>query len=261
MISVVGVFNSRYDLPHALHELEALGIAKTNIKVLTPEFAQEGLEEIPTSQGEQPGMVKTIGAVAGGALGLGLGEVVASLLVPGAGPVLAIGLAGGALLGSITGGALGGSLEESVFPGLPEHELFIYEDALRQGRSLIFVAAEDSKQAAAARDLVEGAGAESIDRAREMWWLGLRDVEKEKYESTGGKFQEDEHYFRCGFEAALHIKNRDRSYADCQTELGERDRGMSELEAFRHGYERGRTYLQASQKNTDSQSRFVKSGR
>src|ERR1700676_1273689 len=167
MIPVVGVFNSRYDLQHALRELEPLGIARTNVKVLTPEFSNEDLEAIPTSQGEQPGMVKTIGAVAGGALGLGLGEVVASLLVPGVGPVLAIGLAGGALLGSITGGALGGSLEKSIFSGLPEDELFIYEDALRQGRALIFVAAEDEKQAAAARDVLEGAGAESIDRARE----------------------------------------------------------------------------------------------
>ena len=38
--------------------------------------------------------------------------------------------------------------------------------------------------------------AESIDRAREMWWLGLSEVEREKDEATGGNFSEDERYYR-----------------------------------------------------------------
>lgn len=33
--------------------------------------------------------------------------------------------------------------------------------------------------------------AESIDKTRESWWLGLRDVEKEKSESEGRNFEED----------------------------------------------------------------------
>jgi hypothetical protein len=156
--------------------------------------------------------------------------------------VLAIGLAGAALLGTI-GAATGGALEKSLSDGLPADEIFVYEDALRKGRTVVIAMAENSTQAEAARGALENAGAESIDRAREMWWLGLRDVEQEKYESQGKNFADDERYFRCGFEAALHSENRDQSYEACHARLGDRYPGMHEEEPFRRGYERGRAYL------------------
>ena len=74
--------------------------------------------------------------------------MIVSLLIPGVGPVVAIGVAGGVILGAlgaVGGGALGGKLEGKVFEGLPEDELYVYEDALRKGRSVVVVMAEDAQ--------------------------------------------------------------------------------------------------------------------
>ena len=87
----------------------------------------------------------------------------------------------------------------------------------------------------AVRGALELGGAESVDRAREMWWLGLREVEKEKYTAVSVNFEKDEHVFRKGFEAALQLRNRNRSYDACYKELGDRDARACGIEAFKRG--------------------------
>ncbi len=251
MIAVVGVFRSKADAGQSAVALGSLGVDRKYITLLTPESSEKDLRkemaEVPQSQGEQPGMVKALGAVAGGAVGMGLGEAVASLLIPGVGPVLAIGIAGGALLGAIGGGAAGGALENSVFSGVPEEELFVYQDALRRGHTVIVAMAQDEDQAQAVRGAFERAGAESIDRAREMWWVGLRDVEKEAYESQGHDFQADEPAFRLGFHAGLRTRQKSKSPEAVDAEFGDRNPTPQEREAFRRGYERGRAYRQSTE--------------
>ena len=240
---VVGVFKSRSNAEAGSAKLTPLGLKKDKIHILTPEAKEGELAAIPTMETEQPGIVKALGAVVGGAVGFGVVEALSYSLVPGVGPVLAIGLAGGTLLGALTGGTTAGAIENTVFDGLPEDELFVYEDVLRQGRTLVIASPEDESQAEAARGALEYAGAETIDRAHEMWWLGLRDVEKEKYESKGWKFGEDERYFRAGFEAALHARNRDKSYEEFRPDLLVSLYSVTERrEAFRRGYDRGRAY-------------------
>jgi hypothetical protein len=225
-----------------------LGIPKDRITILTPEATEKELAAVPTVEAEQPGMGKVLGAAVGGAVGLasgmGAAGVVMSAVVPGVGPVLAVGLAGAALLGTI-GAAAGGAIEKSFSDGLPADELFVYEDALRKGRTVLIATAENSKQAEAARGALQNAGAESIDRAREMWWLGVRDVEKEKYESAGSDFENDERDFRCGFEAALHAENRNQPYESCFDKLRDRNPDNHQSKAFRRGYEQGGAYLEA----------------
>jgi hypothetical protein len=69
---------------------------------------------------------------------------------------------------------------------------------------------------------LELTGAETVDRAREMWWLGPRNLEKGKYTADGGHLQDDERDFRTGFEATLRLRNRNRSWDECYRELAER---------------------------------------
>jgi hypothetical protein len=248
MESVTGVFQSRTAAEEGLAELLPLGIPKDRITILTPQTTEKELAAVPTVEAEQPGMGKALGASVGAAVGLasgmGAAGVVMSAVVPGVGPVLAVGIAGAALLGTI-GAAAGGAIEKSLSDGLPADEIFIYEDALRQGRSVVIVMSDSSQQAEAVRGALENAGAESIDRARHMWWLGVRDVEKEKYERTSGDFENDEHDFRCGFEAALHADNRDQPYESCRGKLCDRYPDNHQSDAFRRGYERGGAYLAA----------------
>ena len=248
---VVGVFKSRSDAERSAADLVPLKIPKARINILTPEVTEKEIATLPAETGEQPGTGKAMGAAVGAAMGVasgvGLGPLIPSLLVPGVVPVLGVGILAGTLLGAIGavgGRAVGGALENATSEGLPEDELFIYEDALRKGRTVVVVMAEDD-DANAVRGAMELAGAESIDRAREMWWLGLRDVEKERYTADGANFERDEPAFRGGFEAALQLRNRNRSSEDCYQELAERDARVDESEAFRRGYERGLQYLEA----------------
>jgi methylphosphotriester-DNA--protein-cysteine methyltransferase len=106
----------------------------------------------------------------------------------------------------------------------------------------------EDDDADAVRGALVLAGAETVDRAKETWWLGVRDVEKEKYTADGANFDHDERDFRSGFEAALQLQNRDRSAGECYQELASGDVRVPEQAIFKRGYERGQQYLAAFRK-------------
>lgn len=249
MSTVAGIFKSRADAERAAKNLSSAGISSDHINLLMPGTTDEELEAaVPTTETEQPGMGGalggTVGAAMGAAGGMHIGAALASLLIPGVGPVLAAGVIGAALLGAggaAAGVAAGNAMEESV-EGLPHDELYVYEDALRQGRSVIICLTDDETQAEAARSVLAQAGAESIDAARESWWVGLRDAEEEEYTGQGKDFKTDEPVYRRGFEAALHPRVRGKSYDEATKDLQERYSDAYESESFRRGYERGHHY-------------------
>ena len=146
--------------------------------------------------------------------------------------------AGAAATGALAGQALDKGLEE----GLPRDELYLYEDALRRGRSVCIAFADDEQMAQNARAALSSAGAESVDAAREDWWLGLRDVEQEHYTNEGGDFNVDEAKYRLGFEAALHPNCRGKSCGEAAANLLKRYGRDSRTGPFRQGYDRGQRY-------------------
>src|SRR5271154_6340651 len=238
MKSVVGIFGVREEAERGARMLDFAGIARSRIAVLTPESTEQEIAAVPTMDAEQPGMGMALGALA-------------SVLIPGVGPILAIGFAASAL-GLLGGGALGGALDNSLSDGIPQEELYIYEDALRQGRSVVVAFAENHAQMEAAHHSLKQSGAESVDRAREMWWIGLRAIEKEHYDAGGEKFEQSEAEFRAGFEAAQHPANRARSYEESRDRLSEKDPIAGKSDAFRQGFERGRIYYQQTSKTRAS---------
>lgn len=248
MKSAVGIFTTRSAAEKAIEGLHAIGIGAEQINLLTPGSSPAQLDAVPTTDAEQPGHANVLGAVVGGAAGASsglMGAAVASALVPGVGPVLAIGLAAAAILGlggAIAGAAAGGAIEGALSEGLPKDELFIYEDALRQGRTVLIVVVEREEQADRARDALEQAGAESLDAAREHWWLGVRDAEAESYMAQGRDFAPDEVLYRQGFEAALRADAADTSDDESLDDLQARYPNIYREEAFRRGYARGRAY-------------------
>jgi hypothetical protein len=217
MKTVTGVFVSQSDAQHAMNEMRLAGAHEDRTTLLTPGSGQVQLESVPNAA-----------------------------IIPGVGPVTALGPLGGAILT-----AAGGSLESSTTEGLPEDELFVYEDALRKGRSVVIVLVNDETEASRFRELLQTAGAGTIDAAREQWWSGLRSAEQEHYSAHGRNFGDDEIFYRLGFEAALHARTRCKEYD--QT-LGEMDARIEDLEQqypdrevaepFSRGYERGRDYYQ-----------------
>jgi hypothetical protein len=192
--------------------------------------------------------------VLGAAGGMSTGALVAAV-IPGVGLVTAIGILGTAILtaaGAGVGAAAGDSLENRMTDGLPEDEIFLYEDALRKGRTVVIVFAEDETIATSVRERFTAEGAEAIDAARQQWWTGLRSAEQEHYAvSAGTNFDRDEKFYRLGFEAALHARMRckefDQVSAEMESKLEDVQRehpGEEVAEAFTRGYQRGREHYQ-----------------
>lgn len=250
MKSVAGVFPASADAVRAADHLRSMGIHQ--LSVLTPGDSKKTVERrVPTSDTEQPGMGPAVGGVVGGAIGVAggmeLGVAAASLLIPGVGPVIAMGLLGAAVLGAggaAVGAATGGAIENAASDGLPKDELFVYEDALRRGRSVLVAFAEDDDQATLIRGVLDREGAETVDAARHEWWVGLRPAEEEEYRAEGRDFQKDEKTYRMGFEAALHPDTRGKPYEEAITGLRERYPRESGEYCFRRGYERGYKWRQ-----------------
>ena len=143
-------------------------------------------------------------------------------------------------------------MENELATGLSRDELYLYEDALRQGRSIVVAYAEDENAEERVHNVLAQAGAESIDAARESWWLGLRDAEEEHYQTQGGDFQHAEVSYRRGFEAALNPKRRGKSYEETASELKEAYRESGTDDAFRRGYERSQHYQKAIKESIKS---------
>jgi len=256
MEAISGVFKTRSRGENAVNEVLKAGIPADRITLLTPgavDQLNKEIQSVPTDTTEQPGMGTAIGALAGGGVGFAGGSLLMAL-VPGLGPITALGLLGAAVLGAAgatIGATAGNKMENSITEGLPEDEIFVYEDALRQGRTVVIVLADDNQSASLIRELLTMQGAESIDAAREQWWIGLRSAEESHYANSGKSFAEDEEYFRRGFEAALHARTRcmefDQVSAAMTVALEDVQReypGKDVEAAFTRGYERGREYYQ-----------------
>ncbi|MGH9544000.1 MAG: hypothetical protein ACRD23_02170 [Terriglobales bacterium] len=252
MKAVTGIFRSRIDAQHALAEMRSVSLPEDRITLLTP-GGENDLQSIPAVAAEQPGVGTAIGAVIGASAGLS-GPPLIAALVPGVGPIAAIGLLGAAVLaaaGAGIGAVAGRKLENAMTEGIPEDEIFVYEDALRQGRSVVIALADDESEAARFRELLRVEGAEAVDAAREQWWIGLRGAEQEHYSKSGKTLSEDERFYRLGFESALHARMRCKEYDQV---VGEMTARLEDLQAqypnaavaepFTRGYERGREYYQ-----------------
>lgn len=228
MTPTVAVFQSRADAQRGIDALLKSGLSIEKINFLTPNTSRDESAHLQVSDSEQPGMGAAVGSLAGGAVGtaggFAAGAALASLLIPGVGPNLVGGLLGASLLGlgGATGGAAAGEAIEERIPGIPHDELFVYEDALRQGRTVVIAEAEDEAHAKEVQDILVETGAETIDAAREKWWIGLRDAEMESY--SGDRQEEGESSTEAALgqlnrwpcEARLLRKRRTTSHADTE---------------------------------------------
>jgi hypothetical protein len=244
MQAITGVFKSQDGAENALNQLRNLGIPEKRIGIVRPNSSAERLEAgVPVTDTEDPGMGKAMGAAVGGAMGAAggatAGLAVASLAIPGVGPLIAFGMVGAALLGVVgaaAGSAVGDTVEEELGEGMPHEDVYLYEDALRHGKSVVIVYAEEGEQADKAAEVMHDAGAEDLDTLRENWWRELREDERTRY---SGNFDQDEPSYRRGYQAALHPKRRGKAYSDVEEELRTAYAGTVLDRPFQSGYERG----------------------
>lgn len=244
MKTVVSTFASADDARRAAQQLRAMGFGEARVNVLAPGASERALTAVPTDEGEAPGMGKIVGGVVGGAVGMAtmpIGAVAAGALIPGIGPIIAIGAIATAVLG-LTGAAVGDALENALTEGVPKDDIFFIEDALRQGRTVIIVLAKDDAEADDARAVLSRNGGESLDAARDRWWLQLRGTEEAAYAGQGGRFRNDESLYRRGFECALGPDVRGRTGESLEAVLQARHGDVCKDGAFRAGFQRGREY-------------------
>jgi len=250
MEAISGVFRSRQDAEKAINELRRARIPDDRIGLITPGGDGEEIERgLPVADTEQPGMGRAMGAAVGGAMGAAggatLGLAVATLAVPGIGPVLAFGMVGAALLGIVgatAGSAVGDKLEEELGEGVPHEDIYLYEDALRHGHSVILVYTENGDESDRTEDVLMNCGAMDLDELRENWWNELREGERAHYHRDGRDFDRDEERYRRGFQSALHPRRRGKAYSEVEDDL-RTAHGDDELDtAFRAGYERGQAH-------------------
>jgi hypothetical protein len=244
---IARVFENHDRAVEALRELSKLGISEKRLALLAPGHGVTGkASSVPVSDSEDPGMGTAMGAAVGGAMGAAggatLGLAAATLLVPGVGPVIAFGLVGAALLGAsgaAIGATVGDTLEEGLGEGFPHEDIYLFEDALRQGKSVLVVYAEEGDEADRAREIVSRAGALNLDTLRDQWWNRMRDQEATHCNSEGIDFKNDELSYRRGFTAAMKPEWRGKSYSQCESELRDTYTAEDLNPAFRKGYDRG----------------------
>jgi hypothetical protein len=230
MKSVAGIFTSREAAERAVSRLASSGISHDHLTLLTPGADVRRLASIPVDEGEAPGTGAAIGAVTGAATGAGVGLPIGaavSLVVPGIGPIIAFGLLGAALFGA-GGAAIGNALENVLTQGVPRDDLFVIEDALRGGQSVVIAFVDDEATALRARAVLREKGALDLDTARDRWWSSLPEAERGRFEPV------EEHVYRCGFEAAQWCDNRE----NVRPLHGD----LVDQPAFQRGFERGHDY-------------------
>lgn len=251
MKTVAGVFRQARAARDAAVALRRAAFSQNQVSLLYPDSPESAIHAIPTSQTEEPGVGGALGGMLGAAIGLSTGfelGVGLTALIPGVGPIFMVGVAAAALFGA--GGAVGGAMlgeaaDEKSTEGVPADEIFFYEDALRQGKSLVLVLAKDAAEEKRALNLMEEAGAQSIDAARKDWWLGLRDAQEEHYRALGHNFELDQDVYRAGFESALRRECRGKSPEEQSDCLKWWYPDVWNTEGFRRGFERGREYSEA----------------
>jgi hypothetical protein len=247
---VTGVFKSQNSAENAVNQLRSLGIPDNRLGIVRPGGNSERLEAgVPVTDTENPGMGRAMGAAVGGAMGAAggatAGLAVASLVVPGIGPLLAFGMVGAGLLGIVgaaAGSAVGDTVEEELGEGIAHEDIYLYEDALRHGHSVVIAYAEEGDQADEAAEVMSNAGAEDLDELRENWWQELREGERAYYHHGDRDFDRDEPSYRRGYQAALHSQRRGKAYSDVEDDLRTAYAGTVLDRPFQDGYERGQTY-------------------
>ncbi len=168
--AVSGIFDSQAELQTVLSELDQRGLAN-QVSVLMSEqtrgYYGDYFSEVSGTEGfkhtsKLPEGTAT-GGLAGGILGAIIGglTMVGSVLIPGAGLLVA-----GPLVGAITGGAIGtaagGLVGALVGAGIPETEAKFYQESLKNQGNVLVVAHVNHDMVKEIKELFKRCGAESV---------------------------------------------------------------------------------------------------
>ncbi len=182
MRATCGIFKSRADAERAAFKLRSTALHCERITLLVSGDIgkRKRVQRGPRSAVWTPNVSEALGAVTGAAAGIAggfeLGAVV-SVAFPGIGPVATLGFWGATVMGlagAAAGAAAGVALDKALTDGGPGDESVVFEDAVRNGLTIVLAFTDDGDATELVRNVLaaEGAeGAESVDKARQDWWI------------------------------------------------------------------------------------------
>ena len=159
METAIGVFASRDRAEEAMKELRQRGVSEDSVSYLTR--SETEAKTIAKEFGTY------VGGFMGGAAGMSAGVLAATLLLPGIGPVFALGFGAAALLGAAgagTGRAVGSAAAHDGDAPMPtadekcSEEAAFLREVLKEGRSLIVVQTESQDTAKLACEILDRLG-------------------------------------------------------------------------------------------------------
>lgn len=146
MSRVVGSYGTEMEAVEVIEDLQRQGYRDEDISVLSKD--KKDVERVTEETGTQASEGAAAGAATGGALG-GLGGVLAglgALAIPGIGPIVAAGPIAAGLTGAVAGAGVGGIAGALIGLGVPEDEAKSYEEQFKEGRILVLVEEDKTKQ-------------------------------------------------------------------------------------------------------------------
>ena len=192
METAIGVFSLRDRAEEAVRELLSHGVLESEIVYLTRS------ETNATESGKQFGTA--VGGIAGGALGMSAGVIAATLLLPGIGPVFALGFGAAALLGLMGAGA-GGVLGTAVVGDQPlsptadekcSDDAQFFRGVLREGRSVVVVRTDSAETARTASGVLDRLGIGIHGRTPVAMQISIRIKEDISIVDLGGRITSGE---------------------------------------------------------------------
>src|SRR6266498_1075621 len=139
--NIVGFFNTRADAENCMAAMEHAGFSRADMSMLTRR--DEAADDMPAigpvhevGADEETGRDAAIGGSAGAVAGLIL------VLIPGIGPLLAVGPIARAIGGLGIGAAAGGLIGALKDTGMSDQEAEHYAEGIRRGGAMLSVKAE-----------------------------------------------------------------------------------------------------------------------
>ncbi|NOT57712.1 MAG: hypothetical protein HOP18_24165, partial [Deltaproteobacteria bacterium] len=147
--------------------------------------------------------------------------------------------------GALAGGVVGNAVQETYAPAVPLEDIFIYEEALRQGAWLLIIQPSDDVSAQMARSTLTTHGAMLTGDAWRLWWQGISGNEAAAYgtASVTAFAQIEDEYYR-GFQAALAGRLRGKSPEEQESLVQESYGAAAQAPPFQQGFARGHRYYQ-----------------
>ncbi len=176
MQTLVGIFHTSQQAAQAMQDLLSSGFPSASMGFITGEKGENDLSKLPTTDTERDGMGKSMGAFLGAMIGagggLGLGSALASMVIPGVGPILAAGIGAATVLGlggAAAGAHLGEESEHALDLGIPRDDIFFYRDLLKRGRCLVVVNLNSEEEGEMATEIFHHHSAEDTSAALKEW--------------------------------------------------------------------------------------------